>query len=439
MKKILLAIALLSTLQVASAQQVKSISSAKNAVEKAVAASQDEKKSTKLATWLKLGNAYLDAYNAPMGNGWIGASRQELQLILADDKPVSSEYVELGGQQMIKDSYATRNYYYNANEVLQIIEVTQPIYTDALENAASAYVKAASLDENGKKKKDISNGFVSIKGKFIDEAYNAYTFGNLVKAQYYFEQAAAVSKQQPYIQLDTNCVYNAGLTAWMNGDYAKAKSYLTECVSLDYYGEDGDAFAKLADIADKEGNQEARQEYLETAFVKFPQSQGILVGLINYYLSTGGNTDRLFELIGEAKKNEPNNASLYYVEGNIYLQLKDEENAVKAYRQCAEINPEYEFGYIGEGQFWYNKAVELQEEASKEMDNAKYDALMTEFEVALKNCIVPFEKAYETSKDESIKVAVCEYLKNACYRFSYDDPAYKEKYDKYTAIVNASK
>lgn len=439
MKKILLALALLSTLQVASAQQVKSINSAKNAVEKAVAASQDEKKGTKLATWLKLGNAYLDAYNAPMGNGWVGASRQELQIILADDKPVSSEYVEVGGQQMLKDSYATRNYYYNANEMLQIIEVTQPIYTDALENAASAYAKAASLDENGKKKKDIVNGLVSVKGKFIDEAYNAYTFGNLEKAQYYFEQAAAVSKQEPYAQVDTNCVYNAGLTAWMNGDYAKAKGYLTECVTLGYYGEDGDAYAKLADIADKEGNQEARQEYLETAFVKFPQSQSILVGLINYYLTTGGNTDRLFELIGEAKKNEPNNASLYYVEGNIYLQLKDEDNAVKAYRQCAEINPEYEFGYIGEGQFWYNKAVELQEAASKEMDNAKYDALMAEFEVALKNCVEPFEKAYETSKDEGIKVAVCEYLKNACYRFSYDDPAYKEKYDKYTAIVNASK
>ena len=50
-----------------------------------------------------------------------------------------------------------------------------------------------------------------------------------------------------------------------------------------------------------------------------------------------------------------------------------------------------------------------------------------------------FEKAFEITKDDNIKVAVSEYLKNACYRFSYDDEAYKEKYDKYDAIVKAAR
>ena len=62
MKRILLALALLASLQVASAQQqVKSVSAAQKAAEKAIAASQDAKKSTKQATWLKLGKAYIDA------------------------------------------------------------------------------------------------------------------------------------------------------------------------------------------------------------------------------------------------------------------------------------------------------------------------------------------------------------------------------------------
>ena len=55
--------------------------------------------------------------------------------------------------------------------------------------------------------------------------------------------------------------------------------------------------------------------------MKFPQSQGVLIGLINYYINSGENTDRLFELISAAKSNEPNNASLYYVEGNVNLHL----------------------------------------------------------------------------------------------------------------------
>ncbi|MBO4610521.1 MAG: tetratricopeptide repeat protein [Bacteroidales bacterium] len=440
MKRIILALALIASLQTAFAQQqVKSVSAAQKAVEKAVAASQDVKKGAKFDTWVKLGKAYIDAYNAPSGNGWIGASRADLALLMADDKPLSAEYVEVGGQQMLKESYATRDYYYNAGDVLQLIVITKPIYEDALEKGAEAYGKAQELDVKGKKTKDIREGLRIIEGKFVDEAYNAYTFGNLAKASYYFEKAAEVSQMEPYAVVDTSAIYNTGLTAWMLGENERAKKFLEQSVSIGYYGEDGDAYAKLADIADKEGNQELRQSYLEEAFMKFPQSQSILVGLINFYLTSGGNTDRLFELIGAAKANEPENASLYYVEGNIYLQLNDEENAIKAYRQCAEINPEYEFGYIGEGQYWYNKAVDLQDAAAAEMDYKKYDLIMADFEKALKACVEPFEKAYEITKDDNIKVAVCEYLKNACYRFSYDDETYKEKYDKYDAIVKAAR
>ena len=440
MKKIFLALALLASLQMGYAQQQnKSVAAATKAAEKAIAASQDAKKSTKLATWTKLGKAYIDAYNAPSGNGWIGASKADLALILADDKPVSAEYVEVGGQQMLKEVYATRDYYYNSGEILQYIVVTQPIFPDALEKGAEAYGKAYELDVKGSKKKEITEGLALIEGKLVDEAYNAYTFGNLEKASYYFEKAAEVSMQEPYAKLDTSAIYNTGLTAWMLGNNEKAEKYLAQSVEIGYYGEEGDAYAKLADIADKEGKQEARQAYLEEAFMKFPQSQSVLVGLINFYLSSGGNTDRLFELIGAAKANEPENASLYYVEGNIYLQLEDAENALKCYRQCAEINPEYEFGYIGEGQYWYNKAVDLQDAAAAEMDYKKYDKIMAEFEQALKNSVEPFEKAFEITKEDNIKVAVSEYLKNACYRFSYDDPVYKEKYDKYDAIVKAAR
>ena len=440
MKKIFLALALLASMQMGYAQQQnKSVSAAQKAAEKAIAASQDAKKSTKLATWTKLAKTYIDAYNAPTGNGWIGASRADLALVLAEDKPVSAEYVEVGGQQMLKEVYATRDYYYNAGDVLQYIVVTNPIFPDALEKGAEAYAKAYELDVKGSKKKEIVEGLGIIEGKLVDEAYNAYTFGNLEKASYYFEKAAEVSMQEPYAKLDTSAIYNTGLTAWMLGDMEKAKQFLNKSVEIGYYGEEGDAYAKLADIADKEGDQETRQAYLEEAFMKFPQSQSVLVGLINFYLSSGGNTDRLFELIGAAKANEPENASLYYVEGNIYLQLEDAENAIKCYRQCAEINPEYEFGYIGEGQYWYNKAVDLQDAAAAEVDYKKYDKIMAEFEQALKNCVEPFEKAFEITKEDGIKVAVSEYLKNACYRFSYDDPVYKEKYDKYDEIVKAAR
>ena len=185
---------------------------------------------------------------------------------------------------------------------------------------------------------------------------------------------------------------------------------------------------------------------LEAGFSKFPQSQSILIGLINYYLESGENTDRLFELIAEAKKNEPNNASLSYVEGNIYNQLREAEQdeakaeellakAVAAYDACQSIDPSYEYGHIGKGIMFYNMAIELQDKAANEMDDKKYEVLVQEFEDALMSSLEPFEAAYGVSKDDSIKVSIAEYLKNIYYRFVSKGDKYEEGYNKYNEIV----
>ena len=73
MKRIFIALALLAGFQFADAQ-VKSPADAKKAVEAAEAAAQNPKKAEKVATWLKLASTYMDAYNAPAGSAWVGAS-----------------------------------------------------------------------------------------------------------------------------------------------------------------------------------------------------------------------------------------------------------------------------------------------------------------------------------------------------------------------------
>lgn len=448
MKKLFLILALAASVQVASAQQVKSVAAAKSALESAQAATENPKKADKTATWLKYGQALVDAYNAPQGNAWVGASKQELQLVLGNEKPKSSETVTLQGQPWTKEVYAGRNYYYNANGQLGIIEVTQPIDKKALDKAVEAYAKAAKLDEKGKKTKDIVTALEGIVSKYTDEAYNAYTLGDFAKASDYFEKTAAAAATAPLSKLDTNSIYNAAFTAWQVGNNERAEKFFKDCISYGYYADGGEVYAKLADIADKYAAadtlnapafKEMQKNYLEEAFTKFPQSQSILVGLINYYVTSGENTGRLFELLDEAKKNEPNNASLYYVEGNIHDKLGQTEEAVASYRQCSEIDPNYAYGYIGEGILFYNKAVKIQEDAQNEMDDNKYMALVADFEKTLKACIPPFEKAYELCSDSQTKVSIAEYLKNACFRFRTDeeDTSFKEKFEKYKAVVDA--
>jgi len=436
MKKILFAFALLASLQVSNAQ-VKSASAVKEDLDKAIEASQNPKKAAKASTWIKLGKAYVEAYNAPIANVYVGASQQELQLLMPNVKPVSTEQVTLNGEQMTKEVFADKNLYIKQDGKLGIIEVTKPVTAQPLDKALEAFDKAYQLDS--KKAKDILEGLRNISKKYVDEAYSCYSLGNMKSANENFRKAVESSLQKPLEAVDTNSLYNQGFTAWNLGDNAQAKECFEKCLSYNYYGEGGEVYAKLGDIETKLGDKAASKDILEKGFQKFPSSQSILIGLINYYVSSGENADKLFELLDVAKKNEPTNASLYYVEGNIHNQLGETEKAVAAYEKCATINPEYEFGYIGEGTLYYNQAIALQDKAQQELDDTKYQAIVKDFETALKNCIPPFEKAYSITKDEKVKVGVAEYLKNAYYRFRDENAEYKANYEKYSKIVTDGK
>ena len=430
MKKIFVVLAMAASIQVASAQQqVKSFAAAKSAVEASMKAANDAKKGVKAATWLKLGQNLLEAYYAPQGNAWVGASEQDIALVMPGEKARSEEQVTVGGQPMIKKVYDTKNYYFNGNGQLAIIETTKPVVENALDKACDAFRKASELDVKGQKTKDILAGMKTVVEKYSDEAYNAYNFGKLDVASAMFEKAANASSFKG-LQLDTNAIYNTAYTAYALGDYDRAKDWFQRSIGVGYDGENGEAYAKLADIAEKAGDAEGSKNILEKAFTKYPQSQSILIGLINYYVTKNEDTGRLFQLLDGAKKNEPNNASLYYVEGNIHNQLGETEAAIASYDKCAEVNPSYEYGYIGKGILYYNKAVEIQEMANSENDDAKYDALVKEFESTLKSCVEPFEKAFELTQTEDVKASVAEYLKNACFRFR-EDETYAAKYQKY--------
>ena len=434
MKRILIALAVLLAVQVADAQ-VKSPAAAAKAVTSAEAASKDAKKAAKVATWVKLAQSYMDAYNAPVGNAWIGATAQELSLLMGSEKPVSETQVELNGIPYLKVSYSNKDFYYGQDLKLAMIIVTQPVVEDALAKSFEAWKKAYEVDVKQSKVKDITAGLASIAQKYVGDAYNAYQFGDLAKASKLFAAAAEVSATAPYSNLDKDALYNAGFTAWMAKDYAGAQKYFEECVANEYYYDDGEVFAKLADIHKNLGNGEKVVAILEEGFSKFPQSQSILIGLINYYIENKQDPARLFELIDLAKQNEPDNASLYYVEGNINKELGKNEEAIAAYYKCADINPEYEFGYIGAGILYYELAVKLSEEASNEYDDAKYMALVEQFEKALMDAIDPFEKAFAISKDNSLKVNIAEYLKNIYYRFISKGADYEAGYKKYDEIV----
>ena len=268
MKKFCLLLAILASVQIAGAQQVKSVAAARSSVEKAEKASQDAKKSVNPTTWIKLGQAYMEAYYAAQGDGWLGATDQELSLVMSGVKPIAEEQVVVAGTPMLKRVYDTKNYYFNSAGQLAIIETTTPVIENALGKAIEAYKKASELDVKGKKSKDIVEGMKIVDQKCLDEAYMAYNFGDLKLASEYFEKAANAFVDG--CPVDTNAVYNVGFTSYMSGDYDRAKEWFNKSIAIGFDGENGEAFAKLADIADRQATRRQDSDILR------PHSQSIL-------------------------------------------------------------------------------------------------------------------------------------------------------------------
>ena len=408
---------------------------AKAALESAIAASENPKKAEKFATWIALGKAYTDANAAMTGDAWAGASRDELALVMGGPlRAANSETVEIDGQQYTKENYNGCDFYFAGNTLAMMIP-TEEVAPDALKHALEAYTKAAELDVKGSKTKDITAALAAISQSLVDVAYGNYQIKNFAKASELFELAGIASETAPYSNPDFSQYYNAGFTAFSAGDNARAKALFDKCVANGYGHTDGAVYTYLSKIADAAGDKEGALAYLENGFTKFPSSQAILIELINYYITSGTDTDKLFTLLDVAKQNEPNNASLYYVEGNIKLQLGKEEEAVAAYDKCATVDPNYEFGYYGKGIYYYNKAVDLQDAAAAELDNAKYMALAEQFEQALMSCVPAFEKAFEMTSRQDVKESAADYLKNATYRLQSKGESYKAAYEKYSSFL----
>ncbi len=435
MKKFfILLMVVLCSVQIAGAQG-KSAATIKKNVESAEADVANPKKAENVTSWIKLGNAYIEAYENPMGAGWTGVGRQELTLVLGNDKPTSSEYVTVNGQGYTKEVYATRNYYFDDYEILQIIEVTDPIYEDALERALNAFEKANEVDVKGTKTKDINKALETIATKYREEAFQKYMLGDMAAAAVCFENAAAAAAQEPLCQVDSLSIYNAGFIASAAGDFEKAKNYFEKSIEIGYF-ENGDAFAKLGDAYNNLGDVDKAISTLEEGFVEFPESQGILVGLIGLYVANNQDPEKLFGYIDQAKANEPNNASLYYVEGDIYKNLGDKEKAVAAYNEASKVNPEYEFGYIGAALLYFNEAVDIRDAAQEENDDAKYEELVEQFFGDLVLSAEQFEKAYEVTKSDEVKGQLAEQLRSIYFQLREQDPKYMAAYEKYSAIVN---
>jgi tetratricopeptide (TPR) repeat protein len=436
MKRILIALAVLLSVQVADAQMTKSPEAAKKAVETAKVAAENPKKATKVVTWLKLANSYMDAYNAPTGNLFLNTPRVQLEQMLALKKPIAAEQVEVDGTPYIKEDHGDKYLYFDAEGVLRIIEITKPVFEDALAGALEAFAKAAEVDVKGAKTKDILAGIELVGAKYFEEGMNKYTFGDMAKAAELVGKAADAVQTAPLSKVDNTYTYYAAYIYMQAGNFEVAKKYFEKCVEVGYYAEEGNLFPALAEVYMKLGDEEKGVETLQKGFELFPENANLLVGLINYYLPKEGGEADLLSLIEQAKKAMPDNASIYRVEGDIFKRIGDFEKAEAAYRQSIAIAPEAPEAYISLGGFFIDRGNEFFNKGQETFDQKEYEALMEQYEQMLIVSLEPLEKAYALMPEGDFKREIANTIKSVCFVLRNKEAKYQEMYDLYNGYAN---
>lgn len=436
MKRILIALAVLLSVQVADAQMTKSPEAARKAVESAKVAAENPKKATKVATWLTLASKYMDAYNAPTGNLFLNTPRMQLEQMMALKKPISVEQVEIDGAPYTKEDHGDKYLYFDAEGVLRIIEVTKPVYEDALAGALAAYSKAGEVDVKGAKSKEILGGIEMIGAKYFEEGMNKYSFGDMTKAAELVGKAADAVQTAPLSKVDNTYTYYAAYIYMQAGNNEVAKKYFEKCVEVGYYAEGGNLFPALAEVYMKLGDEEASVKTLQKGFELYPENANVLVGLINYYLPKEGGESELLSLIEQAKKAMPDNASILRVEGDIHKRIGDFEKAEASYRASIAMTPTAPEAYISLGGFYIDRGNEYFNKGQETYDQKEYEALMEQYENMLITSLEPLEKAYTLMPEGDFKREIANTIKSVCFVLRNKEAKYQEMYDLYNGYAN---
>lgn len=437
MKKVLLILsALLITLTVSAQSKEKVL----KALDKAIAATQDEKKSSKPATWIKLSDAYLKVYKAERDGLTPGVPRN----IIGSEGVISTENRTVTGTQFIIDVYADKEIFYTQEETLAAARITESFLgkeKHPLVESINALIEAINVDEKKSKSGAIEAKLQILRNTIIAETNILLAIEDYSTTSKLYAAATKCIDNNLIGGDDEIMIFSAAKTADFSGDYATAKKFYEKALSIGFYSK-GDAFISLANIYSNEKNFDKAKEVLNLGLQKMSENQQVLVNLIQLYIDTNDDVNKILTLLHEAQKNEPNNVSLYNAEASVYDQRGETDKAAALYSKAFEIDPSNAWSIFSAGAAFYNKAIDLAA-AQSELpldDQEGYDKLSNDIEKYLLASIEPFEKAFEgAGEDMELKMASANTLKQVYFRFREVDAKYQVRYDKYNSFLEANK
>ncbi len=129
-----------------------------------------------------MADAYAEIYDSPVKSIWNGASRNEIKLLLKDQRITATEDRTVQGIKYSVDVYTDKELYYNEDGTLAcFVQTKEYVPGNIIDEGVAALLKAAELDVKKAKSKDINEKLVAMKTRYQAEGMAAYTLGTSKK------------------------------------------------------------------------------------------------------------------------------------------------------------------------------------------------------------------------------------------------------------------
>lgn len=299
---------------------------------------------------------------------------------------------------------------------------------DLLGTAVASYIKAAEIDAEGDKKRDLdrekksqlSTNLLIASQQAYAEGVKQYQGKDYDAALKSFEVSASVYRLPDFkAKTDTNAFNNAAVAASAAGKPEVAIKYYDELLGLGY--KPGEMYYLKAKAYKDMGEEDKYMATIEEGLTNHPDSDVLLTEKLNLQLKSGkdGEAQKLLE---QSIAKDPNNKVLRYNLGTIYYNLADFDNrkdpyaedyqevvkkSEEAFVKATEIDPEYFDAYYNLGALYINHAKVIEAYASAQTDDKKYNEENAKADAYYDKSLPTLEKALELNpKDYNTMVTL---------------------------------
>lgn len=296
-------------------------------------------------------------------------------------------------------------------------------YADPLAEAYASYEKAMELDPKGTVKKKIITNFIynSLAVSLYNQGGARFEAKDFAGALTSFETQIKITESDKFAGVvDTGMYYNAGLAAVNAGKSAEAVKYFNKCVEMKYLGVT--PYLQLTECYQVLGDTAKAESILTGLSGKFPDDKNVILNIIDFYIKAGKNPEAQ-KYIKDAKVADPNNSSLYFAAGIIYLNENKYDEAIAELTKSIELKSDVYDVQYGLGAAYINKAYEMNQKANDIMDVKKYNDAVEQINIVYAKALPYMEKALELKPSDVYSMRS---LKELYYKL--------KQTDKYNAI-----